>query len=443
MSEQPKSVSTRSKFHIPNSTLFAMGYLDLIFSLKLTNKDLLKPEGEQNKSEEGQKSEDRYYHLEDFKSIEDLKFLEEKQELWDKITVSGGNDTLKQLLIGNKISKKKSKIEYFSFNRPIFSGSTEFFANIFKYVCFKNHLYINETPLEESARYTFKINLYHKGETQTISLGRSYEEEEKDRIKKKRRKKAMKEKNQEKNENPEEKKEKKPKKKENEDEEESSEEEDDDEDEEQNEEDYEETEAMKERKIPKFRRSTSILVKLNPTYEKYSMAYINFIDMKHVPGDFKLSDLNELLKFLKSKGTLIFVNFFKPKKPKIVVEEENIDSHENDNEIMGEGKTKENQPEEEEEEEKKEEKKEKKEPSRPTKKMREINQLYDSTNIFFFDTKQCVKIFNKHYENFTDDNINNLKKITRAKIFDYFIKGIAPATKPKFQELKQGFLLIN
>ena len=441
MSEQPKSVSTRSKFHIPNSTLFAMGYLDLIFSLKLTNKDLLKPEGEQNKSEEGQKSEDRYYHLEDFKSIEDLKFLEEKQELWDKITVSGGNDTLKQLLIGNKISKKKSKIEYFSFNRPIFSGSTEFFANIFKYVCFKNHLYINETPLEESARYTFKINLYHKGETQTISLGRSYEEEEKDRIKKKRRKKAMKEKNQEKNENPEEKKEKKPKKKENEDEEESSEEEDDDEDEEQNEEDYEETEAMKERKIPKFRRSTSILVKLNPTYEKYSMAYINFIDMKHVPGDFKLSDLNELLKFFKSKGTLIFVNFFKPKKPKIVVEEENIDSHENDNEIMGEGKTKENQPEEEEEEEKKEEKKEKKEPSRPTKKMREINQLYDSTNIFFFDTKQCCKIFNKHYENFTDDNINNLKKITRAKIFDYFIKGIAPATKTEVSGIKTGLFI--
>ena len=117
--------------------------------------------------------------------------------------------------------------------------------------------------------------------------------------------------------------------------------------------------------------------------------------MKHVPGDFKLGDLNELLKFFKSKGTLIFVNFYKPKKPKIEVEEEPIDSHENDNEIMGEGKSKEKQPEEE-EEEKKEEKKEKKEPTKPTKKMRELNQLYDLTNIFFFDTKQCVKIFNKH-----------------------------------------------
>ena len=35
--------------------------------------------------------------------------------------------------------------------------------------------------------------------------------------------------------------------------------------------------------------------------------------------------------------------------------------------------------------------------------MRELNQLYDITNIFFFDTKQCIKMFNKHYENFTDD----------------------------------------
>ena len=443
MSEQPKSVSTRSKFHIPNSTLFAMGYVDLIFTLKLTNKDLLKPEGEQNQSDENQKSDDRYYHIEDFNTIEDLKFLEDKQELWDKITVSGGNDTLKQLLVGNKISKKKSKIEYFGFNRPIFNGNSEFFSNIFKYVCFKNHLYINETPLEESARYSLNIILYHKGQSKTISLGRSYEEEEKDRIKNKRRKKAMQEKKEEENkENNEEKKEKekKNKKKENEDEEESSEEEDDDEDEEQNEEDYEETEAMKERKIPKFRRSTSILVKLNPTYEKYSMAYINYVDMKHVPGDFKLGDLNELLKFFKSKGTLIFVNFYKPKKPKIEVEEEPIDSHENDNEIMGEGKSKEKQPEEE-EEEKKEEKKEKKEPTKPTKKMRELNQLYDLTNIFFFDTKQCVKIFNKHYENFTDDNINNLKKITRAKIFDYFIKGIAPATKAEVYGIKTGLFI--
>ena len=116
---------------------------------------------------------------------------------------------------------------------------------------------------------------------------------------------------------------------------------------------------MKDMKIPKFRRGSSILVKLNPLCEKFSMAYFNFDDIKKVPGDFKLCDLNELLKFFGSKGTMIFVNFYKPRRPKIEVEEEEIDSHENDNEIMGEGKSKVNQPEPEEEEQKKE-KKEKK-----------------------------------------------------------------------------------
>ena len=448
MSKSIKSGSTKLKYSEPSSSLFAMGYVDLIFKLKLTNKDLLKSGEDPNQTEESNKQDpnkdDKYYHIEDMKTIEDLQFLKNKKELWDKITLSGGNDTIKQLLIGNRIAKKKCKIEFFGFNRPIFKDNSKFFSDIFNYVCSKHNLIINETPLEDSARFTLNIVLYHKGESNTISLGTSYEEEEKERIKKKRRKKAQQEKEKENNngnDKDEDKKKKKQKTKAKEDEEESSEDEDDeDNDEEQDEDDYEETEAMKDKKIPKFRRGSSILVKLNPTFGKYSMAYINFEDMKRVPGDFKLSDLNELLKFFKYKGTVIFVNFYKPKKPKIEVEEEPIDSHENDNEIMAEGKTKENYKEEQ-EEEPKEEKKEKKEPSRPTKKMRLINELYDYTNIFFFDTKQCIKIFNKHYENFTDDNVNNLKKITRAKIYDYFIKGIAPATKDEVTGMKTGLFM--
>ena len=197
---------------------------------------------------------------------------------------------------------------------------------------------------------------------------------------------------------------------------------------------------MKDKKIPKFKRGSSILVKLNPTFEKYSLAYINYIDMKNIPGDFKLSDLNELLKFFKSKGTIIMVNYYKPKRPKIEVGEEEIDSHEDDNEIMKEGSSKKYQ-EDQEEEEPKDEKKENKEQIRPSKKMKNINDLYDNTHIFFFDTKQCIKMFNKHYENFTEDNINNFKKITRAKIFDYFIKGIAPATKEEVSGIKTGLFM--
>ena len=397
MSKASKSGSTKSKFHDPNTILFAMGYVDLIFKLKLTNKDLLKSEEGQNQSEEnaksGQKTDDKYYHIEDFKSIEDLQFLKDKKELWDKITLSGGNDTLKQLLIGNKIAKKKCKIEYFGYNLPTFEGNTEFFSDIFKYVCSKNNLIINETPLEENARFTLNIILYHKGESSTISIGRTYEEEETERLKKKKKRKKP----QQEKENEKQKTKKNSNKQKNttgygsdkeEDDQESSEDEDEDVNEDQVEDDYEETEAMKDKKIPKFRRGSSILVKLNPTFEKYSLAYINYIDMKNVPGDFKISDLNELLKFFKSKGTVIFVNYYKPKRPKIEVEEEEVDSHENDNEIMKEGSTKKYQ---EEEEEPKEEKKEKTEQTRPSKKMKNINELYDNTNIFFSIQNSALK----------------------------------------------------
>ena len=451
MSKASKSGSTKSKFHESTSTLFAMGYVDLIFKLKLTNKDLLKSEDGQQQSEEnnkqGQKTDDKYYNISDFKSIEDLQFLKDKRELWDKITLTGGNDTIKQLLIGNKIAKKKSKIEFFGYNRPTFEGNTKFFSDIFNYVCSKNNLIINETPLEENARFTLNIILYHKGESNVISIGRTYEEEETERLKAKKKKKSKKPQEKEK-----EKQKQKSKKNSNkqknttgygsdkeEDEEDSSEDEDEDVNEEQVEDDYEETEAMKDKKIPKFKRGSSILVKLNPTFEKYSLAYINYIDMKNIPGDFKLSDLNELLKFFKSKGTIIMVNYYKPKRPKIEVGEEEIDSHEDDNEIMKEGSSKKYQ--EDQEEEPKDEKKENKEQIRPSKKMKNINDLYDNTHIFFFDTKQCIKMFNKHYENFTEDNINNFKKITRAKIFDYFIKGIAPATKEEVSGIKTGLFM--
>ena len=463
MSKTVKSSKSKAKLTSePTPTLFAMGYIDLIFKIKLSKKDLLKseedtkkPENSENPDETPEQDnnpEDRYYHIEDLNTIEDLKFLKDKKELWDKITLSGGNDTLKQLLIGNRISKRRCKIEYFAYNRPMFQDNDEFFSEIFNHVCAKNHLYFNETPLEESARFTLKIILEHKGETNTISLGRSFEEEEKERIKKKLRKQKLKELqeqnqiNNTENEGEGKEEEKKEEEKKEEKEEDSDEESEDDDDEDDDDEyakpdEYEETEAMKAKKIPKFRRSGSILVKLEPKCDKFSMAYINFADVKkRVPGDFKMCDLLELLRFFKAKGTTIFVNFYRPKRPKIEIDEETVETHENDNEIMDEGKTK-TVPTEEVEEEDEEQKKEKKEQEGPPRKMRELNELYEITNMYFFDTKQCKKIFNKHYQTFTTDNIINRKKINRATIFDYFIKGIAPATKDEVVGLKTGLFI--
>ena len=466
MSKTVKTSKSKAKLTSePTASLFAMGYIDLIFKIKLSKKDLLKseedlkkaetPENPNENEEQENTPEDRYYHIEDLNTIEDLQFLKDKKQLWDKISLSGGNDTLKQLLIGNRISKKRCKIEYFAYNRPIFEGNESFFSEIFDHVCIKHNIYINETPLEESARYTLKIIIEHKGETNAISLGRSFEEEEKERIKRKLHKKKIKElkeqqeqmNNENNNENAEkteEEKKENEKEKEKEKEEDSDEESEDDDDEGDDDEDrkpdeYEETEAMKAKKIPKFRRSGSILVKLEPKCDKFSMAYINFVDVKKVPGDFKMYDLLELLKFFKAKGTTIFVNFYRPKRPKIEIDEETVEIHENDNEIMEEGKTKTVPTEEVEEED--EPKKEKKEQEGPSRKMRELNELYEITNMYFFDTKQCRKIFNKHYQTFTTDNIINRKKINRATIFDYFIKGIAPATRDEVLGLKTGLFI--
>jgi polyribonucleotide nucleotidyltransferase len=177
------------------------------------------------------------------------------------------------------------------------------------------NLIINPTPLDEGARSSLTIILKHKRKTQTIFIGKSQEEEDKENPKKKKKhKKEEKKENKKESKKEKKKNEKKGKKEEEEEEEEDEESEDDadedeDEEEEKKEDDYEETEAMKDKKIPKFKRSSSILVNLNPTYTKYDLVYINYVDLKKIPGDFKLRDLLELLKFFKSKGSTLFVNF--------------------------------------------------------------------------------------------------------------------------------------
>ena len=451
MSKSGKSGKSKAKSSIYSDSgpiLFVMGHVDLIFTLNLTDKDLEKPKEENSNEEQKENKEDKYYKLEDLTSIQSLKFIKDKKEIWDKIAVSGANDTLSQLIIGNKTSKKKVKIDYIGYGRPKFEGDDEFFDEIFDYVTAKKHLIINKTPLDEGGRYSLTIILKHNGKTQTISEGKSQEEEDKENKKKKKNSKKN-QKNEQKDKNKQKKKKKKDKEAEEEEEEdEDSEDEggdDDEDDEEKEEEDYEETEAMKDKKIPKFKRSSSVLVKLNPTFSRYDMIYINYVDIKKIPGDFKMKDLLELIKFFKNKGSTLFVNFYKPKKPKVQEEpEEPEEDREQDNKIMDEGKTK-NEPEEEKEEpeEKKEEEENKKDnQDKPPKKLLELNQLFEYTNIFFFDVKQCQKMFNKHYNTFTEDNINNRKKINnRNKVIDYFIKGVATATKEEVTGMKTGLFM--
>ena len=81
---------------------FAMGEMDLIFEIFFDDKDLENP---QSKSED-----DKYYKIENMKEIKDLSVLKDKfenEEFLNTIKLKPNNEFIKQLLIGNKIAKKK------------------------------------------------------------------------------------------------------------------------------------------------------------------------------------------------------------------------------------------------------------------------------------------------------------------------------------------------
>ena len=55
------------------------------------------------------------------------------------------------------------------------------------------------------------------------------------------------------------------------------------EEEEEEEDDYEENEAMQQKRIPKFKRSKSVLCNLEPSSNKYNMVYLNYEDFNKIP----------------------------------------------------------------------------------------------------------------------------------------------------------------
>ena len=389
----------------------SFGKLDLIYKIEFTEKDLEKPE----KDEKG----DKYYNIEDFNSIKDLEFIKDKKNIWDKITLKSNNATLDQLLIANKMSKKKMNVEYIGYGRPKFENDEEFFQQIFNHVNEKNHFELNEKAFVEDGSYSLKFELVFKDKIHSFCIGSGGEDNE-----------EKKEENNEekKEENNEEKKEENKDKKEGKKKEEKIEPD-----------EYEPNDAMKEDKIPKFSRKDSILCNLNPKQKKYSLFYLNFDELKDIPGNFEQRDLIELIYFFKKKGAKIFVNFYKPvEEPK---EEEPDDSNKNkDNEIERETYDMSGKINEEEKKRKKERKEEEEDgESKEEKEMKDLNNLYYLTDLYFFDFKQAIEDFSKHYKCFTSDK--SKQSINKQKLLDYFISGIASGTKKEVDGDKYGFFL--
>ena len=407
----------------------SFGKLDLIYKIEFAEKDLEKPE----KDENGEK----YLNIEDINSIKDLEFIKDKKTIWDKITLRANNATLEQLLIANKMSKKKMNVEYIGYGRPKFEGDEEFFSQIFNYVNEKNHFELNDKSFVEDGPYSLKFELVFKDKTHDFSIGSGGEDKEE-----KKDEENPKENNEEKPpENNEGNSEEKPK----ENTEEKKEENKDNKKEEKKKEEepkpdeYEPNDAMKEEKIPKFSRKDTVLCNLNPKNKKYALFYLNFDEVKDIPGNFEQRDLIELIYFLKKKGAKIFVNYYKP--PEEPKEEEEEEKNQNkDNEIEGETYDMSGKVNEKEMQRKKERKEDEEDAeSKEEKEMKFLNNLYYLTDLYFFDFKQAIEEFNRHYKVFTSDKPN--KSINKQKLHDYFISGIASGTKKEVDGDKYGFFL--
>ena len=176
---------------------------------------------------------------------------------------------LRLLLIGSQNMEKQTQIDYICFNIPKFEEEEEFFNDVLDYITKKNGITFNKTALSNNGRYSIKIEMSHKGETKEINLGREgVEEHEED--------------NEIKGEGS------------------SGQENDYENDDGEDIEDYEETEAMKKKLIPRFRRK-NVLCNLYPKFNKYGMIFFNYEDLNKIPGKYSHDDLFELLEFFKKK----------------------------------------------------------------------------------------------------------------------------------------------
>ena len=176
---------------------------------------------------------------------------------------------------------------------------------------------------------------------------------------------------------------------------------------------------------PNFSRKEGALANMVLENSNYYLFYLNFEDLTTITGVDRI-DLIELLYFLRKRGTKIFINFYKAEEFK---EDDNDieDEHFFSNSIQ----FIESESEEAEESDANQDEK--------SKKMKEINNIYYLTDLYFFDSKQAPKKFDQHYQFFSADQVKT--KVNKDNYFDYFIKGIATGTKDEIDKEKFAFFI--
>ena len=258
------------------STILALGELNITLKIDFKDEDLLKEQEEKT----GQK---KYYKLRHLTDLSSLSFLHKREDILKRFKLSSNNETIKLLLIGNQNIEKKSIIDYICFGAPIFINEEEYFNDVLDFITKRYGIIFNKKPLNINAGYYIKIEMNYEGKKQEIIIESkgNYEHEEDNYIK-------------EEGDN-------------------YSGEEDDEDD------DYPLNEAMIKKLIPKFRKR-NILCNIYPLFSKYDMLYFNYEDLWKISVYFKIEYTLELIDFFRKKKTIIFINYYKQEKDNNITE---------------------------------------------------------------------------------------------------------------------------
>ena len=357
------------------STILALGELDITLKIDFKEEDLEIKSDEDNKNK-GNSIHKKYYKLRNLYEISSLSFLHKNDDVIKRIQLSSKNELIKLLMIGNLNSEKMSIVDYICFGAPIFTEEEEFFYDILDSVTKRYGIIFNKKPLNVNAGYYIKIEMTYGSQKKIIlveSEGKHEHEEDND-IK-------------EEGDTPQ-----------------------DEILEEDFDEDYPLNEAMKKNLIPKYRRR-NILCNMYPMFDRYNMLFFNFDELNNISKNFKIEYTLELIDFFKKKKSIIFINYYTLEKDK------NALNDKKENIFL----------------------KTKRKPLSKEQMIELTNKFYYVTDVYFFDKKQAVKIVNEHYKLFTTEESKKL--ILSRNVFDYFIKGIAPATESQIPNEKTGIFL--
>ena len=364
----------------PKDVIFTMGVLDLTFIIEFTDRDL---------------SRAKLERIEDINKLNQLEFLKYNEDLIRRIKLKSENEILKQLLLLNKTSEIKKRIEFFAVFRPKFREN-EFFEDIFDKVTKRNGIIINKKSITKKANFSIYFELKYKATIQRFNYSEADTESD----------------NQIENEH------------------------------------FDTKSGFHKKSIitnnenseNKDEEGNKLLKILKPDYKKYGLVYINVNELKNIEEYLDADEFIEVVKSFKSKGIKIFANYYKPDKSDLVeppMDDDDVfdeedrynannnnnanNENENDNENGNEDNIEEqNTPQKEQENNNK--------PKEETfSKQQFLKTLYDLSDIFFFDENQANKLFDNHFKTFSQKKGTN--QVKKSQVHDYFISSIAGNTK--------------